>query len=58
MALAQIYAALGDKQHAMKWLQTAFDEHAVWMQYLKVDPALDSLRSQARFRDLVRQVDL
>jgi len=56
--LAQIYAALGDKQHAMKWLQTAFDEHAVWMQYLKVDPVLDSLRSQARFQDLVRQMDL
>jgi TolB-like protein/DNA-binding winged helix-turn-helix (wHTH) protein/Flp pilus assembly protein TadD len=56
--LAQIYAALGDKQHAMKWLQSAYDEHAVWMQYLKVDPVLDSLRSQARFQDLVRQMGL
>jgi TolB-like protein/DNA-binding winged helix-turn-helix (wHTH) protein/Flp pilus assembly protein TadD len=56
--LAQIYATLGDKQHAMKWLQAAYDEHAVWMQYLKVDPVLDSLRSQARFQDLVRQMGL
>jgi predicted Zn-dependent protease len=56
--LAQIYAALGDKQPAMKWLQSAYDEHAVWMQYLKVDPVLDSLRSQARFQDLVRQMGL
>jgi tetratricopeptide (TPR) repeat protein len=56
--LAQIYAALGDKQHAMKWLQSAYDEHAVWMQYLKVDPVLESLRSQARFQDLVRQMAL
>jgi hypothetical protein len=27
--LAEIYAALGDKQHAMKWLQPAYDEGAV-----------------------------
>jgi tetratricopeptide (TPR) repeat protein len=56
--LAQIYAALGDKQHAMKWLQSAYDEHAIWMQYLNVDPVLDSLRSQQRFQDLVRQMGL
>jgi TolB-like protein/DNA-binding winged helix-turn-helix (wHTH) protein/Flp pilus assembly protein TadD len=56
--LAQIYAALGDKQHAMKWLQSAYDERAVWMQYLKVDPVLDSVRSQPRFQDLVRQMGL
>ncbi len=56
--LAQIYAALGDKQHAMKWLQSAYDERAVWMEYLKVDPVLDSLRSQPRFQDLVRQMGL
>jgi len=56
--LAQIYAALGDKQHAMKWLQSAYDERAVWMQYLKVDPVLDSVRSQPRFQNLVRQMGL
>jgi TolB-like protein/DNA-binding winged helix-turn-helix (wHTH) protein/Flp pilus assembly protein TadD len=56
--LAQIYAALGDEQHAMKWLQSAYDERAVWMQYIKVDPVLDSLRSQPRFQDLVRQMGL
>jgi TolB-like protein/DNA-binding winged helix-turn-helix (wHTH) protein/Tfp pilus assembly protein PilF len=55
---AQIYAALGDKQHAMKWLQSAYDESAVWMEYLKVDPVLDSLRSQPHFQDLVRQMGL
>ena len=56
--LAQIYAALGDKQHAMKWLQSAYDERAVWMEYLKVDPVLDSLRSQPHFQNLVRQMGL
>jgi TolB-like protein/DNA-binding winged helix-turn-helix (wHTH) protein/Tfp pilus assembly protein PilF len=56
--LAQIYAALGDKQHAMKWLQSSYDERAVWLQYLKVDPVLDSLRSDPRFQGLLRRMDL
>ncbi len=56
--LAQIYAALGDKQRAMKWLQSAYDERAVWMEYLKMDPVLDSVRSLPRFQDLVRQMGL
>ncbi len=56
--LAQIYAALGDKQHAMKWLESAYGEGAVWLQYLKVDPALDSLHSQPQFQDLARQMGL
>jgi TolB-like protein/DNA-binding winged helix-turn-helix (wHTH) protein/Flp pilus assembly protein TadD len=56
--LAQIYAALGDKQHAMMWLQSAYDERAVWMAYLKIDPVLDSVRSEPRFQELVRQMGL
>jgi TolB-like protein/DNA-binding winged helix-turn-helix (wHTH) protein/Flp pilus assembly protein TadD len=56
--LAQIYAALGDKPNTMNCLQSAYDEGAVWMQYLQVDPVLDSVRSQPRFQDLVRQMGL
>lgn len=56
--LAQIYAALGDKQHAMKSLESAYDEGAVWLQYLKVDPALDSLHSEPQFQDLARRMGL
>ena len=36
--LAQIYAALNKKEDTFKWLQAAYDEHAVWMGYLAVDP--------------------
>ena len=56
--LAQIYAALGYKQNTMNCLQSAYDEGAVWMQYLQVDPVLDSVRSQPRFQDLARQMGL
>ena len=36
--VAQIYAALNDKEHTYKWLETAYRDRAVWMSYLAVDP--------------------
>jgi TolB-like protein/DNA-binding winged helix-turn-helix (wHTH) protein/Flp pilus assembly protein TadD len=47
--LAQIYAALNDKEHTFKWLQIAYDDRAVWMSYLGVDPIFDGFRSDQRF---------
>jgi TolB-like protein/DNA-binding winged helix-turn-helix (wHTH) protein/Tfp pilus assembly protein PilF len=51
--LAQIYAALKDKEQTFKWLQTAYDGRAVWMSYLAVDPLFDGFRSDQRFQDLL-----
>ena len=56
--LAQIYAALNDKEQTFKWLQVSYDDRAVWMSYLAVDPVFDSLRSDQRFQDLLRRVHL
>jgi tetratricopeptide (TPR) repeat protein len=56
--LAQIYAALNDKEQTFKWLQIAYDDRAVWMSYLAVDPVYDSLRSDQRFQNLLRRVRL
>jgi TolB-like protein/DNA-binding winged helix-turn-helix (wHTH) protein/Flp pilus assembly protein TadD len=56
--LAQIYAALGDKEQTFNWLQMAYDDRAVWMSYLAVDPLFDNLRSDERFQDLLRRVHL
>jgi len=56
--IAQIYAALNDKKDTYKWLETAYRDRAVWMSYLAVDPLFDSIRSEARFRDLLRRVGL
>ena len=54
--LAQIYAALKDTEQTVRWLQTAYDDRAVWMSYLAVDPVFDGLRSDRRFQDLLRRV--
>jgi TolB-like protein/DNA-binding winged helix-turn-helix (wHTH) protein/cytochrome c-type biogenesis protein CcmH/NrfG len=56
--IAQIYAALNDKEQTYDWLETAYRDRAVWMSYLAVDPVFDSIRSEARFRDLLHRVGL
>jgi len=56
--IALVYAGLGKKQEALKWLEEAYDAHDVGLVYLKVDPCLDPLRSDPRFDDLVRRVGL
>jgi TolB-like protein/DNA-binding winged helix-turn-helix (wHTH) protein/Flp pilus assembly protein TadD len=56
--LAQIYAALNDREQTLKWLQTAYDDHAVWMSYLGVDPVFDRYRSDQRFQGLLRRLAL
>jgi len=56
--LAQIYAALNDKEQTFKWLQLAYDDRAVWMSYLAVDPVFDGFRSNQRFQDLLLRIHL
>jgi TolB-like protein/DNA-binding winged helix-turn-helix (wHTH) protein/Flp pilus assembly protein TadD len=56
--LAQIYAALNKKEDTFKWLQAAYDDHAVWMGYLAVDPLFDRYRSDERLKHLLRRMDL
>jgi tetratricopeptide (TPR) repeat protein len=57
-AVATIYTGLGDKERALEWLEKAYEERCGWMAFLRVDPALDSLRSEGRFKDLLRRVGL
>lgn len=56
--IALVYAGLGKKQEAFKWLEDAFAVHDVGLLYLKADPCLDPLRADPHFDDLVRRVGL
>ena len=56
--VAVVYAALGDKEQALARLERAYDEGDSWMDYLGVDPRLDPLRSDPRFVDLMRRMNL
>lgn len=56
--IAAVYAALGDKGQAFAYLNRAYDEHSFMLGFLRVDPALDPLRSDPRFRELLRRMEL
>jgi TolB-like protein/Flp pilus assembly protein TadD len=56
--IALVYAGLGRKQEAFKWLDEAYDAHDPGLLYLKIDPCLDPLRSDPHFENLMRRVGL
>jgi tetratricopeptide (TPR) repeat protein len=51
--IAIIYCAIGDADNAFRWLTQAEREHAVGFTFVRVDPRLEALRSDPRFRELV-----
>jgi len=56
--LADLYADLGDRDAAFRWLGTAYQERESGMKMLKTDYLLDPLRSDPRFPELLRKVGL
>ena len=54
--IAELYADIGDKDHAFEWLNVAFQEHNLWMAALRTDPVLDPLHSDPRYAELVRKI--
>jgi len=57
-SLAGIYAALGEPNPAFACLDKAFEQRDPQLVSLKVDPAVDELRSDPRFSALMRRVGL
>ena len=55
---AAVYTGLGDADHSFEWLQKAYDEQNDRLPYLGVDPIADSLRSDPRFRQLMKRCGL
>jgi adenylate cyclase len=59
-AMAQIYTGLGEKGRAFEWLEKGYERHSLGLGGvdLKVDPVWDPLRSDPRFADLLRRMNL
>jgi serine/threonine-protein kinase len=56
--IARLYAHAGDKDRALEWLEKAYQERLPAMIHLGVDPDWSSLRSEPRFQDLLRRLNL
>jgi tetratricopeptide (TPR) repeat protein len=57
-SIALIYAALGETSDTFEWLEKAYAAENEWLNWLKVAPEVDSLRSDPRFTELLKKLDL
>ena len=54
--LAKVFVGLGEKDLTFEFLEKAYEERSEWLIWLKVDPKLDSIRSDSRFRKLMQRI--
>jgi serine/threonine-protein kinase len=57
-SIARDYLRLGDKEEALNYLEKGYQERDGAMAYLAVDPFYDPLRSDPRFQNLLRRMNL
>ncbi|HYA25196.1 MAG TPA: protein kinase [Terriglobales bacterium] len=55
---AMLYAALGEKDQAFAWLDKGYRDHDPYLVRLRVDDAVDPLRSDGRFSQLLQRIGL
>jgi Tfp pilus assembly protein PilF len=58
MPIAAIYSALGEKDRALDWLEKAYEERSTHLPLFGLYPQLHALRSETRFQDLLRRMNL
>ena len=56
--LARYYALLGDQQQALPWLEKAVENKVFLMSFVKADPIFDNLRSEPRYQEILRKMNL
>lgn len=56
--MALINANLGETDRAFHWLEKAYQERSGWMPWIKLEALFVSLKTDARFIDLMRRIGL
>ena len=56
--IAVVHLGLGHNDDAIRWLQRAYDEHDVQLQFLKIDPTWAPLHAHAGFAALLKRIGL
>ena len=57
-AFLNAYLGLGDTEEVFAWMQRAAEERSSIMQFLKVHPFFDPIRSDPRFAGFLRRANL
>ena len=58
VAFATVNIGLGDTDATFQWIEKAWSERRGWLAYLTVNPLLDPLRGDRRYKELVRRMRL
>ena len=53
-----IYIGLGEKNKAFRWLKNSYENREYSIVYIKIDPRLDDIRSDQRFKALLTKIGL
>jgi hypothetical protein len=56
--VAQIHVALGERDEGLRWLEIAYDEHHLWLHWVRLEPTLATIRSEPRYQALLRRMRL
>jgi serine/threonine protein kinase/Tfp pilus assembly protein PilF len=57
-SIAEAYMRMGEKDKAIEWLEKAYEEHDSGLVSLGVEPMFDTIRSDTRFREILRRMKL
>jgi hypothetical protein len=53
-----VYAGMDERKLALDWLEKSRDERFNWLPFIEVDPVLKNLRTEPRFIDLAKSLNL
>jgi len=56
--IAEVYAWRGEKDKAFEWLQASLDNHDTGLLSLMIDPLMQGLRHDARYKDVLKKIGL
>jgi serine/threonine protein kinase/Tfp pilus assembly protein PilF len=56
--IAMIYVGLDEKDKAFEWFEKAYQERSWFLIFIKMDPLMDSVRSDPRYLSLIRRIGI
>ena len=56
--IALVYNALGERDETIAWLERGFQQRDPKMTFLKVEPKWNNLRSDSRFVEIIKRMNL